>query len=152
MDSSATAVIRLSANGPYDDADDYHSLGAAHNLGNAFDDSRSRYSGHAISGDVRSTPTNGNHDVVATNLSGPAGATTYGRIQDGRLFVTGWSCPYDVCATGVCNAFGCAAAVGDPNDVNVAGCTADAVHCTSRNLATACAAAHAIVANGRSWR
>lgn len=152
MESSATAVVHLFADGLYADADDYYSLGAANILGNALDDCRSRYSGYAIAGDIRSTPTHGNHDVLASNLSGPAGASTYGRIQDVRLSVTGWSSPNDVRATGVCNAFGCVAADGDSNVVNVAGCTANAIHCTGRNLATARFAAHALDANGRPRR
>lgn len=150
MDSSATAVVRVSADGSYADADTYHSLGAAHILGNALDARCSSYSGDAIAGDVRSTPTHGNHDVVASNLSGLACASTYGHIQDGHQSVTGWSRPCDVLATGVCYALGCAAADGDPNDVNVAGCTADAIHCTGRSLGIARAAAHALDANGRS--
>lgn len=151
-DEVAFALVRLSADGSYADADVYHFFGAADILGNAFDDHRSRYSGYAIDGDVRSTPTHGNHDVVSSNLSGNAGASTYGHIQDGRISVTCWSSPHDVRATGVCNAFDCAAADVDPTDVNIAGCTADAIHCTSHSLATTRAAAHALDASGRSRR
>lgn len=150
MDSSTTAVVRLPENGSYADANTYHSLGAARILGNAFDDRRSRYSGHAITGNVCSTPTHGHHDVVSSNLFDSAGASTYGRIQDGHLSVNAWSSPNDVRATGVCNAFGCAATDVNSHNVNITGCTCDAVSCTGSNLASAHTAAHALDAGGRS--